>query len=158
MKERVNAQNTLFDTYITRNNILTSLVVIQGSSTKTIMRSCLILLHCWLWLLLVSHIWFWLICRFLLISWFRLICWFWLWFWNVWGLNSWYILCLCKIYRSVHVKMIVNLLHICLTFCLLRYFACFFCCLLIFFSKSFFLKNSFLNIIRVSNSLGPDQA
>ena len=33
----------------------------------------------------------------------------------------------------------------------------FFCCLLIF-SKSTFLKNSFRNTIRVSNSLNPDQA
>ena len=33
-----------------------------------------------------------------------------------------------------------------------------FCHLLIFFSKSTFLKNSFRNTIRVSNSLDPDQA
>ena len=33
-----------------------------------------------------------------------------------------------------------------------------FCCLLIFFSKSTFLKKNFRNTIRVSNSLDPDQA
>ena len=33
-----------------------------------------------------------------------------------------------------------------------------FCCLLIFFSKSAFSKNSLRNTIRVSNSLDPDQA
>ena len=33
-----------------------------------------------------------------------------------------------------------------------------FCRLLIFFSKSIFLKNSFRNTIRVSNSFDPDQA
>ena len=125
----------MFDTFITRDNILTSLVVIQGSSTKTIMGSCLKLLCCWFWLLLVSHIWFrligWfrlisqfrLISWFWLISWFRLIGWFRLWFWNVWGLDSWYILGLCKIYRSAHVRKVVNLLHICLTFCVLGNFA-----------------------------------
>ena len=32
-----------------------------------------------------------------------------------------------------------------------------FCCLLIFFSKSTFLKNSFRNTLRISNSLDPDQ-
>ena len=43
-----------------------------------------------------------------------------------------------------------------LTLCQLGNFACFFCCLLIF-SKSTFLKNSFRNTIRVSNSLETDQ-
>ena len=79
-----------------------------------------------------------------MIGWFRLISWFRLWFWNVWGLDSWYILGLCKIYKSAHVRMVVNLLHICLTFCLLGNFACFFCLffcrLLIFFKKRFFFK------------------
>ena len=44
-----------------------------------------------------------------------------------------------------------------LTLCLLGNFSCFFV-ICWFFSKSTFLKNSFRNTIRVSNSLDPDQA
>ena len=44
-----------------------------------------------------------------------------------------------------------------LTFCMLGNFLCF-CRLLIFFSKSTFLKYSFRNTRRESNSLDPDQA
>ena len=45
-----------------------------------------------------------------------------------------------------------------LTLCMLGNFACFFCRLWIFFKKLTFSKKSFRNIIRVSNSLDPDQA
>ena len=45
-----------------------------------------------------------------------------------------------------------------LTPCPLGNFSCFFCCLLIFFSKPTFLKISFRNAFGVSNSLDPDQA
>ena len=45
------------------------------------------------------------------------------------------------------------------TLCMLCNFACFFCCLLIFFSKLTFVKHSFrITIIRVSKSLKPDPA
>ena len=47
--------------------------------------------------------------------------------------------------------------HPCLTHFILGHFFMFFCRLLIFF-KSSFSKNSYKNTIRVSNSLGPDQA
>ena len=42
------------------------------------------------------------------------------------------------------------------TLCMLGNFSCFCCCLLTFF-KITFSKNSFKNIIRVSNGLDPDQ-
>ena len=48
--------------------------------------------------------------------------------------------------------------EICLTLCMLCNFAFFFLSSAEFFSKSSFWKNSFRNTIRVSNSLGPDQA
>ena len=42
--------------------------------------------------------------------------------------------------------------------CMMGNFACFLLSSADFFSKSSFLKNSFRNTIRVSNSLNPDQA